>query len=218
MFEEIENKKKHSLAFTILTVFVLLATIAGVAVAAYTWSFTSSQASTIGTGSISMTLLESTDTISITNALPVKEATGISLSTDQAFDFAVTTNASGAPGDISYNISITKVAVDSGYTALNDSDIMIYLTTFEETDGDETPVVSPTLVSSIITSGDTGTLTFDSGKTSYLTHTHATANSTQTTKYRLRMWIDEKVDASDWTKDTKNQYKLKIGTSGTLSA
>lgn len=216
MFEEIENKKNHSLAFTILTVFVLLATIVGVAIAAYTWSFTSSEANKIGTGSISMTLLESTDTISITNALPAKDATGMTIGSDQSFDFAITTNASGAPGDISYTISITKLDVDTGYTALNDSDVKVYLVALTE-DGED-QVVEPTLVSSIITSGDTGTLTFDSGKTSYLTHTHATANSTQTTKYRLRMWIDEKVDASDWTKDTKNQYKLKIGTSGTLSA
>ena len=82
MFEEIETKKKHSVAFTILGVFVLLATIAGVAVAAYTWNFTSSEASTIGTGSISMSLLESTDTIAIANALPVKDATGMTLGSD----------------------------------------------------------------------------------------------------------------------------------------
>lgn len=216
MFEEIENKKKHSVAFTILGVFVLLATIAGVAVAAYTWNYASTNASTIGTGSISMTLLESTDTIDITNALPVKDATGMSLGSDQSFDFAVTTYASGAPGNISYTLSITKLDVDSGYTSLNDSDVKVYLSALTK-DG-EVQVMAPTLVSSIITTGTTGNLKFDAGKTGYLTHAHATAASTQTTKYRLRMWIDSVVDASGWTETTKNQYKLKIGTSGTLSA
>ena len=216
MFEEIETKKKHSVAFTILGVFVLLATIAGVAVAAYTWNFTSSEASTIGTGSISMSLLESTDTISIANALPVKDATGMTLGSDQSFDFAVTTYASGNPGNISYTLSITKLDVDSGYTALNDSDVKVYVTALTE-EGEE-QVVAPTKVSSIITAGTSGNLTFDSGKTGYLTHAHATADSTQTTKYRLRMWIDQDVDASNWDENTKNQYKLKIGASGTLNA
>lgn len=210
MFEEIENKKEHSKAFTILAIFVLVATITGVAVAAYTWNFASTNSNKIGTGNISMSLLESDDTINITNALPVKDATGMALGSDDSFDFAITTQASGSPGNISYNISITKVAVDSGYTALNDSDVKVYLSTLTA-DGED-QVVAPTLVSSIITSGSTGTLA------SNLTHNHTTANQTKTTKYRLRMWVDSAVDASGWTENTKNQYKLKVSTSGTLSS
>ena len=210
MFEEIENKKGHSKAFTILAIFVLVATITGVAIAAYTWNFASENANTIGTGNISMSLLESNDVINITNALPIKDATGMALGSDESFDFAITTQASGAPGNISYNISITKVAVDSGYTALEDSNVKVYLSTL--TSEGEDQVVAPTLVSSIITSGSTGTLA------SNLTHNHTTADQTKTTKYRLRMWVDKDVDASDWTENTKNQYKLKVSTSGTLSA
>ena len=52
MFEEIENNKGRSKAFTILTIFVLVATITGVAIAAYTWNFASTNANTIGTGNI----------------------------------------------------------------------------------------------------------------------------------------------------------------------
>ena len=43
MFEEIEKTKQHSALFTILGVFVLLATMVGVAVAAYTWNYTSAR-------------------------------------------------------------------------------------------------------------------------------------------------------------------------------
>lgn len=216
MFEEIENKKKHSVAFTILGIFVLLATVAGVAVAVYTWNFASNNANTIGTGSISMSLLESTDTINITNALPIKDATGMALGKDQSFDFAVTTYASGAPGNISYTLSITKATVDEGYTELKDSDVKVYLSAL--TDAGEDQVMAPNLVSNIITAGSTGNLTFDAGKTGYLTHVHSTADSTKTTKYRLRMWIDSAVDASNWAETTKNQYKLKIGASGSLQS
>ena len=124
MFEEIEGKKKHSVAFTILGIFVILATIGGVAVAAYTWNFASNKANSISTGSISMSLLESVDAIDITDALPMQDSDG--KAQGKKFDFSVTTSASGAPGNITYTLSITKLAVDSGYTALPDSSVKVY--------------------------------------------------------------------------------------------
>ena len=57
MFEEIENNKGRSKAFTILTIFVLVATITGVAIAAYTWNFASTKANTMGTGNISVPIV-----------------------------------------------------------------------------------------------------------------------------------------------------------------
>ena len=216
MFEEIETKKKHTALFTVLGVFVLLAAIAGVAVAAYTWNYTSSQANTIGTGNISMSLLESTDVININNALPMSDTDGKAQNETDSFDFAVTTNASGAPGNINYTISITKLDPTDSYTRLPDNNVKVYLTALTEEGEDE--VMTPTLVSNIITAGNTGNLTFTQGKTSYLTHVHTSADTTKTTKYRLRMWIDGNVDASSWTSATKNEYKLKIGVSGSLTA
>ncbi len=221
MFEEIEKSKKHGKTFAVLGLFVLVATVIGVAVAAYTWSFTGSK-NTIGTGTISMSLLESTDSINITNALPMGDTQGIALTkasgSSGVFDFAITTHASGAPGNITYTISIAKLAVDSGYTALANNQVKVYLAALSNDGTTETQVMAPTLVSNIISSGDSGVLTFDNDKTSYLTHVHTTANTSHTQKYRLKMWIDSSVDASSWTSSTKNQYKLKISTSGTLSA
>lgn len=215
MFEEVENNdKKHSVAFTILGIFVMIATIAGVSIAAYTWQFASDKASSISTGNISMSLLESSDSIDITNAIPIKDSTGKTQA--KKFDFAVTTYASGKAGSINYNLSITKLDVDSGYTALSDSSVKVYLTAL--TESGEVQVVAPTLISSVITSGGSGTLNFDSDKTNYLTHSHDSADSSITTKYRLRMWVADGVDASSWTDSTKNQYKLKISASGALSS
>lgn len=214
MFEEIENNdKKHSVAFTILGIFVMVATIAGVAVAAYTWQFASDNASSISTGSISMSLLESTDSINITDAVPIKDSVGIKQG--KKFDFAVTTYASGKAGDLNYSLSISKVDVDEGYTALSDSSVKVYLSALTE-DG-EVQVVAPTLVSNVITSGTSGKLNFDSDKVNYLVHSHSTNDSSVTTKYRLRMWVADSVDASSWSNTTKNQYKLKISAEGTLA-
>lgn len=217
MFEEIEKTKQHSALFTILGVFVLLATIVGVAVAAYTWNYTSQQANVIGTGNISMSLLESTSVIDIQDALPTTDSKGMSYGDDKSFDFMVTTSTSGAPGNINYTISLQKLAATSGYTALANKDVKIYVTAV--TDGGEDPVVSPKLASAILgETGTTGTLTFDSGKTDYLTHVHTSAGVTKSTKYRLRMWVDYDVDASDWTDETKLEYKLKISVNGSLTA
>lgn len=213
MFDTEKNNKKHSIAFTILGIFVMIATIAGVSVAAYTWQYTSN-ANSIATSNISMSLLESTDAIDITDAVPIKDATG--KKQGNKFDFAVTTSASGKPGNINYTLSISKVDVDTGYTALPDSSVKVYLAAL--TDDGEVEVMAPTLVSSIITSGNSGVLTFNSDKTSYLVHNHNTISENISTKYRLRMWVDENVDASSWTKDTKNQFKLKISASGTLGS
>lgn len=215
MFEEIEKTKQHSALFTILGVFVLLATIVGVAVAAYTWNYTSENANVIGTGNISMSFLESSDVISISDALPTLDSTGMAYGTDKSFDFAVTTSASGAPGNITYSLSLEKLAATSGYTALSNDQIKLYLTTL--TDTDEIQVMAPTLASKILgASGTTGTIPFDSGKTSYLTHAHTSTGVSKTTKYRLRMWIDYGVDASSWTTATKLEYKLKVNVSGSL--
>ena len=216
MFEGIEPKKKKSILLPILSIFVLIAAISSVAVAVWNWTYTSSNANSITTGNISMSLLESTDVINITNAVPMTDEEGKALGTGGKFDFAVTTSTTGAPGNMVYSISITKLAASTGYTALPDNNVKIYLTTFDGSD--ETVVMSPTLVSNIITSGDTGTLTFDSGKESYLTHSHTSAGVNHTTKYRLRMWVDENVDASSWNENTKYEYRLKINVSGSLTA
>lgn len=211
MFEE--EKMNSKKVFTILGAFVLVAAVIGVTVAAYTWQFTGTKTSTISTGNISMSLLESTDVINVANALPIDDASAKALTgTNEKFDFAVTTSATGAPGTISYDIKITKVAVDSGATALSDNQVKVYLTSLSGTSTiTETQVVAPTKVSSIITSGTTGTLKGNIQKN------HSTANKTYTDRYRLRMWIDQDVDASSWTSSTKYQYKLKVSANGTLS-
>lgn len=210
MFEGIEKTKKRNVLATVLGVFVLLAAITGVAVAYYTWVYTSSNANTIGTGKISMTLLESTDVINIADALPMSDSAGKTLPSSKSFDFAVTTSADGAPGTINYTIYITKVAPTTGYTRLEDSQVKLYL----QNTTDEEDAKAPTLASNLTAFTGDGianslTLATDS-------HTHATTNTTTTTNYRLKMWVDYGVNASNWDESTKLEYKVKIGVKGDL--
>lgn len=212
MFEEIEKRRGHSKLFTVLGVFVLLAAVAGVAVAAWTWTYVSPNTNTIGTGNISMTLLESTDVINIQNALPTTDETGEGLPSSKSFAFAVTTSASGAPGTINYTIYVTKLAATSGYTRLADNQVKIYL----ENTTDGTVARASTLMSGLsayTTGGATDSYILATGS-----HVHATTGVTTTTNYSLKMWIDYNVDASDWDENTKLEYKLKIGVSGSLTA
>lgn len=209
MFEEIERRKKHKILPTVLGAFVLLAAITGVAVAAFTWTFTGS-ANTIGTGNISMTLMESTDVINITNALPMSDSTGKTLPASQSFDFAVTTSADGAPGTINYTIYVTKMTPTTGYTRLADNQVKLYLQNVTTS----SDALAPTLASGLTAytqDSMTNSLTLATGS-----HSHATTNQTKTTRYRLKMWIDYNVDASNWNENTKLEYKLKIGVKGNL--
>lgn len=218
MIEEIESKeskKAHGIIYTIFGIFVLLSAITGVSLAAYTWTYSSDNANKIETGSISMSLLESTDVIDLPNALPMPDSEGMSLNEDNSFDFAVTTNMASGNGSIAYTISITKVDPTSGYTALPNNNVKLYLTYLGSTG--ETQVMAPKLISEIIASGNSGVLSFDSDKTSYLTHTHTSSEKTKTSKYRLRMWIDDNTAAESWDTNTKLEFKLKISVSGTLA-
>ena len=212
--EEKISTFNHSGIFTVLIVFILLITITGISVAAYTWNYTSTHANTIGTGNISTSLLESNDIVSLNNFVPISDEKGIALSKDSAYDFAVTTSATGAPGNINYKISIKKEPPSDGYVMLSDSNVKVYLTKFD-TNG-EIEVMSPILVSHIITSGDEGTLKFNSDKKSYLVHSHTTNKDTKTTKYRLRIWVDKK-SSSSLNPNARYEYKLKIGVTGNLA-
>lgn len=214
MFEEKEHNNNSNKTLTILAVFVLVATVIGVAIAAYTWSFTGGT-NRISTGNVTMSLLESNDVIDLANALPITDEEGTALANEnEVFDFAITTHASGTPGPITYDITLNKLEVDSGYAALKNKEVKIYLVSVSGEN--ENQVVAPTKMSTIF-GDDTETPGSTSGTLkSGVVHSHATADKTETTKYRIKMWVDIDTDASSWTENTKLQYKIKVGTAATL--
>lgn len=187
------NKTKKVLAIVFAVVGILL--VIGGSYALWTYNFTGGQ-NIIEVDSISLELLESNDeVISIEKALPKADKDGIAQS--EAFSFAVTTRTEGVT-DIYYNLKIEKVSVDSGYTAFSDNDIKIYLT-----DENDKALIAPRRI------GNLNNYTF------YKTYNkHTGEEAVVTTKYKLKAWIDYDVDASNWTENTKLQYKFKIGVEG----
>lgn len=212
--EEYNNDLMHKNLFSLLAVFILLITITGVSVAAYTWNYTSTHANTIGTGNISMSLLESDDEIKLKSLLPMDDLEGVSINKKNSYDFAVTTSATGSSGNINYKILLKKLAPKVGYSSFDDSNIKIYITQFDQSG--ETEVLPPTSVSDVLLGKDKAEIKFKDDQKSFLIHSHTSNKDTKTTKYRLRMWIDKNSFNSRLDSNTKYDYKLKLDVTGDL--
>ena len=199
MMEDKEIKQKSNkkqLILTVLGVLALVIAVAGISFAAWNYVFNGTLTNTLSTADISLELLESDDNvIAIENALPMSDNEG--MAQQQVFDFVVTSKTT-RDIDIDYTINIEKLTVDNGYTSLNDNQIKVYLT-----DEAGTQKVAPTLISNL---------------TNYKlykdTHTHDATHNKVQSKYKLRVWIDQNVDASNWNENTKLQYKFRIGANG----
>ena len=179
---------------TISLLVALLLLITGVAYSAWRYVFTGNE-NRIETGSISLKLLESnTNIIDLKNELPKSDEEGIKQST---FDFSVITKATYNT-KMGYDIKIEKLNVDTGYTSLNNDQIKIYLT-----DYNDKVLVNPTLISDL-----------PSNTIYSRVNEHTPAKTEEIDKYKIRVWIDKNVDASNWTKDTKQEYKFRIGVLG----
>ena len=191
MFQKINDKLKNNKALMLSLVAVLIILIGGVSYAAYDYSFIGND-SKLESGSVSIKFLESnTNVIDLKNALPINDSEG---KKGNSFDFVVTTKASYKTG-LKYDLSVEKLSVDSGYTSLSDNQVKIYLT-----DSGNNDLVSPTLISGL-----------DSNKIYSKTNKHSSNKTEVTDKYKLRVWVDSNVDASNWDQSTKLEYKFKVG-------
>ena len=95
-----------------------------------------------------------------------------------------------------YTFNGENIANPSQY--LQDNQVKIYL---EDYDGNV--LIAPTKISGL---GDNYIFYNDINK-------HSKTNTKQTDKFKLRVWVDKDVDASNWDENTKLEYKFKIGVS-----
>lgn len=215
-----EDNGSKNILLSVLGVAILVVAVVGISFALFTFTGASDN-NTISSGTIAMSFSESTNGISLTNALPETDDQGKGES--HYFDFSVSTQASGTVS-IPYTITITPVAGTGAFSGkdLADSQVKVYLTSL--TGGTETEVVAPTLVSGLTASTITGR---ESSKTLY-TKTVSATSTTQVDDYRLRMWVDENVLPVDVTADPENnveanqysglQYTLKVNVDASAAA
>lgn len=202
------NKNK---VVTSILLIILLILVVGVSYATFDFASNTSF-NTINSGQISFSYIEPTNNVVINNALPMSDVKGKVSS--NYFEFTVTSNVKTNVNDdmeieIPYTIDINKISVDSGKTALSDSQIKVYLT--RVSGGVETQVVAPTLVSKLINS----TYSNKSKTLTVNTHLYKANYASQSTTYRLRSWIDYAVNSSSWSSSGAYQYKFKVNVNAT---
>ena len=175
-----KTKKKENIIIIIILVIMLIAII-GVSYAAFSFSQAGSVPNKITTGSITMTYTETDNTISLSNALPTTDKTGMTrLKEGEYFDFNVSSEITGEV-NINYEISAKEV----GDGTIDGSNIKLYLTRLTE-DGTEEQLMTPEVYNEETESSEyTGR---PAGEMSLYT---SSMNASESNDYRLRMYVTE---------------------------
>ena len=176
------NKKQLLLSIGLVLILVLI--IVGISYAAFKFVGIGTKPNTITTGAITMEYEESTNTISMTGALPTTDATGkVRLTAGEYFDFTIKSNIQGN-ANINWEIAAEDITPSSA-KKMAAKNIKLYLTKLDST-GSETQVMAPKVYNAT-TSANTKTGR-PSGVMSLAT---GTMSASETTNYRLRMYVDE---------------------------
>ena len=179
--EKMNNKKQLLLSIGLVLILVLM--IVGISYAAFKFVGEGKKPNTITTGAITMEYTESTNTISMTGALPTTDATGkVRLTKGEYFDFTIKSSIQGN-ANINWEIAAEDITPSSA-KKMDGKNIKLYLTKL--TGDNEEEVMAPKVYNAS-TSANTKTGR-PSGVMSLATGTMSTS---ETTNYRLRMYVDE---------------------------
>ena len=175
--------KKKQLLLSIGLVLMLVLMIVGISYAAFKFVGAGKKLNTITTGAITMEYTESTNTISMTGALPTTDATGkVRLTAGEYFDFTIKSSIKGNT-NINWEIAAEDITSSSA-KKMDGKNIKLYLT---KLNGDKEEEVMAPKVYNATTSANTKTGR-PSGVMSLAT---GTMSASETTNYRLRMYVDE---------------------------
>ena len=202
------NNNSKQVLLSVLGVAILVVAVVGVSFAAFSYSKTGEQVNTITTGTITMSYSETTNGINLTNALPMTDEVGKTLSEEnQYFDFTVGATISGTT-TINYAITAAKISPDS---TLPDNAVKVYLTDMDASDKAVSGYETAKKVSELTTATDSEASGAPEGQ--YILHT-GTYTATTTNRYRLRMWV-----ADDYAAPASTQtYKLRVNVYGSAAA
>ena len=195
-------KDKKKLTITLVLTLVLVITIVGISYAAFTYTGTGKTLNTITTGAISMSYEESSNVISMDKALPTTDATGKKqLKAGEYFDFTVAGNIVGGE---SINWEIAAEDVTSSTKKIDGSHIKLYLTTVNSS-GVETEVMAPTTYKSLTKANN------DTGRpANQMSLATGTTDTSFSTKYRLRMYVDESYNPQGDGGDLSFSVKVNV--------
>ncbi len=200
-------KNKNKSFLFIILILILLIAIIGISYAAFSYTGTGQKLNTITTGAISMEYVESTNVISMNNALPTTDSTGKKLSNSgEYFDFTVKSSIAGNT-DINYEIA---AKAENGNT-FDGKNVKFYLTKVNS-DGSEEEAMPPKTysedpTSNVYTGRPSDMMSLFVGNLNQQGDTEI--------KYRLRMWVDESYNPQN---DNGGLiYKVKVNVYGQTS-
>ena len=200
------RNKNKSFLFIIL-ILILLIAIIGISYAAFSYTGTGQKLNTITTGAISMEYVESTNVISMNNALPTTDSTGKKLSASgEYFDFTVKSSIAGNT-DINYEIAAKE---ENGNT-FDGKNVKFYLTKVNS-DGSEEEAMPPKTYSedptgNVYTGRPSDMMSLFVGNLNQQGDTEI--------KYRLRLWVDESYNPQN--DNGGLVYKVKVNVYGQTS-
>ena len=180
-----KSKRKEVIIIGILLL-LMIVIIVGTSWAAFSYSKAGTKLNSITTGSITMTYEETDNIINMTGALPTTDETGkVRLTEGEYFDFTV---SSEIVGDVNINYEIS--AKEVGDSTIDGSNIKLYLTKLSG-DSEEELMTPETYNEETSSNSFTGR---PSGEMSLYT---SSMSSSESNKYRLRMWVDEGYNPQD---------------------
>ena len=173
-------KKKEKITLGVIAL-LLIVTIIGVSYAAFTFAQSGKNLNTMTTGIMQMSYEESSNIIKMTGALPTTDATGkVRLNEGEYFDFTV---SSTIQGDAQINWEIA--AEDFSSNTFDGKNVKLYLTSLDSS-GNETEVMAPKVFTKKTTENK------KTGRpANMMSLATGTMSASTSTKYRLRMWVDE---------------------------
>ena len=201
------NKQKFKNILTIGTTFILLIAVIGISYAAFNYSGIGQKLNTITTGAITMNYTESTNVISMSNALPTTDTTGKKrLNSGEYFDFTIKSSITGNT-DINYEIAAKE---ENGNT-FDGKNIKLYLTKVNS-DGSEEEAMPPKTYSedptgNVYTGRPSDMMSLFVGNLNQKGDTEI--------KYRLRLWVDESYNPQ--SDNGGLVYKVKVNVYGQTS-
>ena len=175
------NKKQLMLSVGLVLILVLM--IVGISYAAFKFTGAGKKENSITTGVITMKYTESSNTISMNKALPTTDTTGkVRLTEGEYFDFTLEGTIKGSEN---INWEIAAEDVTTGTKKIDGKYIKLYLTSLDDA-GTETEVMAPAVYSV-----DTTENTYTGRPANMMSLAKGSTGTSFSTKYRLRMYVDE---------------------------
>ena len=175
------NKKQLLLSIGLVLILVLM--IVGISYAAFQFTGLGKKENTITTGAITMKYTESTNVINMTGALPTTDKTGkVRLTEGEYFDFTLEGTIKGTE-NINWEIAAEDVTTAS--KKIDGKYIKLYLTSLDD-NNNETEVMEPTVYTT-----ESSENTYTGRPTGMMSLAKGSTSTSFSTKYRLRMYVDE---------------------------